>query len=178
MLVLKRIALDEDMFYVNTLIMMLQGMYMLSHNEDGKIVCWDIDYVDDVLKKTSSLYENEEQYLFVNFGEVGKYKNKRWAFQKECRFVLNKYPINIFETFLKNRENMRRVFEETFGNNVPPSDFYFDMYLKEDVLNHIEITLSPSMSEGNKILAEALCKQYTTHGKVFESALVGKVKLK
>ena len=32
----------------------------------------------------------------IEFGKVGRYKNTRWAFQKESRFVLNVFPLNPF----------------------------------------------------------------------------------
>ena len=51
------------------------------------------------------------------------------------------------------------------------------MKLQDAVVDNIEITLSPSMSESKRIIVEALCKQFTKNGIVKESNLSGLVNL-
>ena len=115
-----RIALDEDMFQaylINDLnlnnglhsegsIMSLIPQKDIEANEymimpiykDHKndFFYRDIEYVDDVQDKTSDIFQDTGKGVTIEFGKVGRYKNTRWAFQKESRFVLNVFPFNPF----------------------------------------------------------------------------------
>ena len=58
-----------------------------------------VDYVDDVNEKTKDAYQLTMTDAIhassnINFGAIGKYKNKRWAFQEETRFRLVVMPFN------------------------------------------------------------------------------------
>ena len=113
-----RIALDEDMFqeyHIHDLILhngihteggiislipqkdieannyMIMPIYK-DHKND--FFYRDIEYVDDVQEKTSDLFKDTGNGVNIDFGKVGRYKNMRWAFQKESRFVLNVLPLN------------------------------------------------------------------------------------
>lgn len=197
-----RIALDEDMFqeyYIHDLTLN-SGLYT-----DGSIVSLipqkdleakdymimpvykdsksdffyrDIEYVDDVQKKTSDLFKDTGNGVNINFGKVGRYKNMRWAFQKESRFVLNVFPFNPLHIPAEMMNLVGNITANCYKENKQLPFDYYDMKLQDSVVDNIEITLSPSMSESKRIIVEALCKMYTKNGFVRESNLSGLVNLK
>ncbi|HBJ05166.1 MAG TPA: hypothetical protein DDY97_11265, partial [Prevotella sp.] len=138
----------------------------------------DIEYVDDVQEKTSDLFKDTGNGVNIDFGKVGRYKNMRWAFQKESRFVLNVFPFNPLHVPEEMMDYVGNITANCYkGNKQLPFDYY-DMKLQDAVVDNIEITLSPSMSESKRIIVEALCKQFTKNGIVKESNLSGLVNLK
>ena len=138
----------------------------------------DIEYVDDVQEKTSDLFKDTGNGVNIDFGKVGRYKNMRWAFQKESRFVLNVFPFNPLHIPTEIMNLIGNITSNCYkGNKQLPFDYY-DMKLQDAVVDNIEITLSPSMSESKRIIVEALCKQFTKNGIVKESNLSGLVNLK
>lgn len=106
----------------------------------------------------------------------GYYKNKRWAFQDETRFVLYVLPCNpMLEG--ANPEVSSIVMQSLLGNKSLPFTYY-DMQLKDEVLEKIEITLSPSASEAEKIIAQALIDKYAPKAQIKDSTLGKVVRLK
>ena len=102
----------------------------------------------------------------------------RWAFQKESRFVLNVFPFNLLHLPSEMMNFAGNITSNCYkGNKQVPFDYY-DMKLQDNVIDDIEITLSPSMNESKRIIVEALCKQFTKNGVIKESNLSGLVKLK
>ena len=147
-------------------------------NSNSDFFYRDIEYVDDVQEKTSDLFKDTGDGVNIEFGKVGRYKNTRWAFQKESRFVLNVFPFNPFHVPKEMMDYVGNITANCYkGNKQLPFDYY-DMKLQDAVVDNIEITLSPSMSESKRIIVEALCKQFTKNGIVKESNLSGLVNLK
>lgn len=197
-----RICLDEDMFQVYHIhdlnlnnglhsegsIMSLipqkdieANDYMIMpvyKNNKSDFFYRDIEYVDDVQDKTSDIFQDTGNGVNIDFGKVGRYKNMRWAFQKESRFVLNVFPFNPLHIPTEMMNLVGNITSNCYkGNKQLPFDYY-DMKLQDAVVDNIEITLSPSMSESKRIIVEALCKQFTKNGIVKESNLSGLVNLK
>ena len=55
---------------------------------------------------------------------------------------------------------------------------WLDVDLDSNAFNNIEITLSPCSSEPERVIVEALLKNYTTNGQMKESQLKGTIKCK
>lgn len=56
----------------------------------------------------------------------------------------------------------------------------YSMYLNDEVLEDIEIVLSPEADEGHRLIVEALCKQYlkNPHPNIQQSTLGNRVRFK
>lgn len=200
-----RIALEKDMFkdYLIHDLLMPNGQHMrgaifcklppesfLTQNYwmvpvikmDSGFFYRHIVYVDDVKGKiadTVNLIKNENGTFKSNIalGEIGKYKHKRWNFQHETRFVLTAFPKN---PLLLNPNMVGSIIINSLLQNEPlPIDHYF-MYLRDEVLEDIEIVLSPEANEGHQLIVEALCKQYlkNPHPNIQQSSLGNRVKFK
>lgn len=137
-----------------------------------------IEYVDDVRSYVDKLISVDDSggvpETCIKLGEVGKYKHKRWAFQEEVRFVLGIFPGNWL--YLKG-ENAHMAVQAIMNNQIVDFTSFF-LHLSLDVLDTMEITLSPSATKSHRILVEALCNQYAPKAVVKDSAIRSLVKLK
>lgn len=111
----------------------------------------------------------------VAFGEIGKYKNKRWGFQEESRFRLLIFPFN---PILCNPDDVSTVAVNAihYGVPVPISEYY--LKLKAEALNDIEITLHPNSTASDRVIVDALCFKYAQGATVKASELTDRVKMK
>lgn len=142
-----------------------------------------VEYVDNVLELTSECVRiergnNNYSRFYIYHPMIGKYKNKRWAFQKEVRFVILIFPGKTFtnnESFLKDSEQW--LFE-VWSKNIPNTITHYDMYLKDDIFDTMQITLSPSMPVSKQIIVEALVKEYAPYASISQSALNDSVRIK
>ncbi len=146
---------------------------------NGEFFYRKVQYVDDVREKTNNavvITPDAQGHATANiaFGEIGKYKHKRWDFQKETRFVLTILPFN---PLLANPNEVGSIAVNSYMQNKPIGfDKYF-MHLDEDVLNNIEITLSPNATEGQRIIVESLAVQYAPNATIKPSSLGPLVKI-
>lgn len=128
----------------------------------------------DALK--NAIIRNSNGSFNFELSKLGAFKNSRWTFQNESRFVLNIYPKpssisvgdEIFATWLCS----------VLNQGIPNTIKYYDLDLDISALNSIDITLCPNMSEGNKILVESLCKTYLHNVVPKDSTLTNIVNLK
>lgn len=106
-----------------------------------------------------------------SLSELGKCKRTEWSFQKEWRYIFSVMPMGLKEsnppTFQKHQEIIRRIEDREYK----PS--YSKMFLDIDdsALQNIEVLCGPKMSQAEKVLVEALLKQYCPNGKYYESKL-------
>lgn len=109
----------------------------------------------------------------IALGSLGKYKNTHWSFQNEWRYILLIFPFDLnqpVETLGKAAQIM--------GNNIlnglekQPFPFY-DMILDDSAYGEMEITLSPKISAGNRIIVENLVEKYNPSAVVKNSTLLG-----
>ena len=163
----------KDYFVAPTL------FYPKKDGEDTLFYC-HVEYVNDVNEKTRDAYklamtDNVHASTNVNFGIIGKYKNKRWAFQEESRFRLLILPFN---PIIIGPELAGSVLVDLFMKSVPvPITEYF-LKLKTEVLNKIEITLHPNATQSDRVIVEALCNKYAKNAVINDSFLKDKVALK
>ena len=151
--------------------------YWIFPNFNDGVFYRNMQYVPnlaDALK--NAIIRNSNGSFNFELSKLGAFKNSRWSFQNESRFVLNIYPKpssisvgdKIFATWLCS----------VLNQGIPNTIKYYDLDLDISVLNSIDITLCPNMSEGNKILVESLCKTYLHNVVPKDSTLTNIVNLK
>lgn len=132
-----------------------------------------IEYTEDINQIYGSLIQNNPNGASFNFNNVGRFKHKHWEFQDECRFRLIILPNNInidderYATYISSC-----IKEERF----PMIDSFF-IDLSEDTLESLTITLSPYATEADKLIVNALCKEYAPNAHIINSSLEGKVRI-
>ncbi|MDO4163651.1 MAG: hypothetical protein Q4D56_04585 [Bacteroides sp.] len=140
-----------------------------------------IKYVNDISLYTKDAIQQKnvkDNYgtMEMSMKSFGYYKNKRWEFQKESRFVLYILPHN---PLLEGANpNVGSIMMQCLQQNKPLSFHYYDVYLKDEVLDNIEITLSPSITDAQRIIVQALVDKYVPKAKLFDSSLGNIVRLK
>lgn len=139
-----------------------------------------IKYVDDIVPYADGCVEFPEdpktEGIEVKTDKVGSYKNKRWAFQEESRFVMFFAPGNPLAYFNTEKyipEQIRQI--RAIKNNEGLSFSYYDMNLNEEAFENLVITMSPLCEPSQKIMVEALCKQYASSAQIVDSNLSGKL---
>ena len=140
-----------------------------------------IEYVDDV---TSYAY-NSVQFTDVSTNEgemkirtdrVGRYKNKRWDFQEESRFVLFFLPGNPTSSFnTPNSMKEQTQFMENIRQNKELGFTHYDMHLSDEAFEHLTITMSPLCDDAQCAIVEALKDKYAPKAKIRKSNLAGKL---
>lgn len=139
-----------------------------------------IVYVDDVKPYAEGCVQITSRQDKVGFNiqtsKVGSYKNKRWAFQEEARFVLFFTPGNILsiantkDYFSEHKRMIRDVI-----NNKDLGFSHYDMSLSDEAFDNLVITLSPLCEPSLRIMVEALCEKYAPTAKIVESTLADKL---
>lgn len=140
-----------------------------------------VEYVDDV---TSYAYNSvqitdvssNERKMTIRTDRVGCYKNKRWAFQEESRFVLFFLPGNptaSFNTpdFMKEQAQ----FMEDIMQNKGLGFSHYDMHLSDKAFEHLTITMSPLCDDAQLAIVEALRDKYAPRAEIRRSNLAGKL---
>lgn len=148
---------------------------------DNDMFFRDIHYVDDVFEYTKdkirlSDIQDNRATMNMEMKPFGYYKNKRWEFQKETRFVLYALPCNPFLEGA-NPEISSIVMNSLLQNRELPFSSY-DLHLNNDAMNTMIITLSPSVTEPQRIIVRALRDQYAPNATIQESSLGKLVRLK
>lgn len=139
-----------------------------------------VEYVHDINEKTKDAYkltvgEGNQAITNIAFGEVGKYKNERWQFQKESRFRLIILPVNISNCI---PQEVGTLVLNAIHQSKPVSLKEYFLNLRQEVLDNIEVTLHPNSSDSDRIIVEALCSKYAKNAAIYDSRLRGKVNLK
>lgn len=150
-------------------------------NCDGDTLFYcHVEYVNDVNEKTRDAYQltmtdNVHASTNVNFGEIGKYKNNRWAFQQESRFRLLILPFN---PILAHQDEVSTIAVNTIHHSlpVPISEYY--LKLRSEALDNIEITLHQNASMSDRIIVESLCDRYAKNAVIKDSILKDMVSLR
>lgn len=148
---------------------------------DNDLFYRHIKYVDDVFQYTKDAIQitnikGNRGDMNMEMKPFGYYKNKRWKFQDETRFVLYVFPFNpLLEG--ANPEISSIVMQSLLNNKSLPFAYY-DMHLKDETLDNMEITLSPSVTEAQRIIVQTVIDKYATKAKVNDSLLGKLIRLK
>ena len=149
------------------------------HGDDTLFYC-HVSYVDNVDEMTKDAFQltmTDETHgsSNISFGEIGKYKNKRWSFQEESRFRLVIFPFN---PIYCNPDEVSSIAVNTIRSGIPvPMSEYF-LKLKPEILNGMEITLHPNATTSDRVIVEALCAKYAQNATIKLSELADRVVLK
>lgn len=132
-----------------------------------------VEYTDDKEKLYPHLLSEDGESFSIALGELGKYKNLHWKFQNEWRYILTILPLNLNQPVENSLKNFQLIANKMrLGIEKQPFPYY-DMHLSDEAFSEMEITLSPHISAGNKIIAESLVEKYNPSAIIAESQLIG-----
>lgn len=150
-------------------------------NYDNDLFYRHVRYVNDVFSYTKDAIKltnikGDRGNLEVDMKPFGYYKHTRWDFQNESRFVLYVFPYNPLVEGA-NPEISTIVTQSYLNNIALPFDDYY-MHLNDVVFEDMEITLSPSATDAQRIIVECLKEKYAPQAHIKESGLGKLVRLK
>ena len=153
----------------------------LTTDYDGCGFYRKIEYVDDVQQYAGDSVDivrhpNGKDSICIRFDKVGSYKNKRWYFQEESRFVLYFMPGNSLATFNTAAFDMEQ--NKMITSIIQNKDLgfsYYDMCLSDQAMENLVITMSPLSDSAQWAIVEALRDKYAPKAVIRRSNLVGKL---
>lgn len=146
-----------------------------------KYILKDIQYVDNVpeaVSKSVFFTQITPTYETVSFNTrtLGAYKNKRWEFEKETRFVLIIIPGKEYKRVESFNNDFSQCIYEALKKSIPNSITHYDLNLRENVFDGLDIVMSPISSDGEQIIIEALCAKYAPKAAIKRSSLSGNIR--
>lgn len=191
-----RIAMDEDMFvsYQNYSVL---GSKFKSYfpnkfyvtgdclfvDVNNEIMLYDVEYVENVEMHTKKLIEQNRDYINYYIPKVGIYKNRdKWEQQGESRFRIFAFPLTIKDAKNLNMENVNDVFKAfdigqyLLTNNHPINLTHYDMSIKKEAIDSIEIMMGPNTTAEDKakvqrILYPCYINRFFSKRKITDSSI-------
>lgn len=132
-----------------------------------------VEYTDNIEKLYPHILKEDGDRFTLALGELGKYKNLHWSFQSEWRYILNILPFDINQSVEKLMLDFQIIANKMkLGLEKQPFPYY-DMHISDEAFADMEITLSPRISAGSKIIVENLIEKFNPSATLTESNLVG-----
>ena len=116
--------------------------------------------------------QNEDEYT-IAFGSLGKYKNIHWQFQREWRYILQIFPLDIDQNPNQLNTSAQIMITKILQGLEKQPFSYYDLTLDDTAYSNMEITLSPKISPGNRLIVNTLIEKYNPSATVRDSSLLG-----
>lgn len=149
------------------------GFYYAPSEHGKNDILYQIIYTDDqeeLLPQTISI-DKERADLWLT--QIGLYKNTRWEFQKEWRYILWTLPINPLNEETPLFDQMLQCIDKLQQGALLQRFSHYDLKIRTDALEQIKVRLSPKMSAGNRTLAARLLESHGLSNTLEESSLKG-----
>lgn len=121
-----------------------------------------VEYVEDINHHWRNNCHVEGNSLVVKDGlqQVASYKSKRWAFQKEHRFLVQ----------------VLGPFNPATQQPAGPEMTWFDVPLGKHAFENLIIRMGPLSTAADRIIVDSLVRSFALEAKVEESHLIGLVR--
>ena len=148
-----------------------KGFYTAQIMKDDLL--YKVEYTSDKNKLYPRILNDNAESFTLEIGLLGKYKNIHWKFQNEWRYILNIVPLNLNQPVAKSIQDFLLIANKMrLGLEKQPFPYY-DMTISDEAFNEMEITLSPAISNGNRVIVENLIEKYNHSAKLEDSCLLG-----
>lgn len=139
----------------------------------NKQLLYEVEYTDDREKLYPHILKEDGEQFTLVLGDLGKHKNLHWEFQKEWRYILNFLPLDLNQPVEQSFKNFQLTANRIrMGLEKQPFPYY-DMSISDNAFENMDITLSPRISAGNKVIVDTLVSKYNPATNVNESSLKG-----
>lgn len=142
--------------YINANWMLSNGV--ITPHAFGDDILYRVEYTNKEQELEPSVTSQKDGQLYLLCNVLGKHKNEHWKFQKEWRYLLSVYPW----TPLQKDQPL-------------PFPQHIDLQLDTTCFTEMEITCSPKMTPGNRVILETLIEKYNPGAKLIDSDLLGKI---
>ena len=131
-----------------------------------------VEYTNDKEKLYPQMLVESNGAFSISLGKLGKAKNLHWSFQNEWRYILLAIPINLNQPIEKSMlEGQVMANKMRMGLEKQPFPHY-DMSISDEAFSEMQITLSPKISAGSRIIVQNLIETYCPTADLKESSLI------
>lgn len=148
-----------------------KGFYSAQTRKDDLL--YKVEYTSDKNKLYPHILNDNDDSFTLEIGLIGKYKNIHWKFQNEWRYILNIIPLNLNQPVAKSIQDFQLIANKMRLGLEKQLFPYYDMTISDEAFNEMEITLSPAISNGNRVIVENLIEKYNHSAKLEDSCLLG-----
>ncbi len=153
----------------------LMDLGFMSPQAFGGDILKKVNYTDDISKLEPKVVEQTNDGTSLKLGALGKHKSTYWAFQNEWRYIMTFSSMNFgVDIQAMERQFVTSMVKMIQGKENPPFR-YFDLDIDPKCFEEMEITCSPQMTAGNRILLETIVERYNPKASIIESKLLGKI---
>lgn len=149
--------------------------YLIINDFSGEDFYKKVDYKTDpdIIKFYRSVIKRTDNGIEVDrLWDLGKIKNKKWAFQKEVRFTIYTKSLNPKFKDDPSRQYDAEHISQWFDN----PDRYIDVPLAEEALKNMTITLAPCVSDAQRVIVKSLIQTFKLQNTFKESELKGYIR--
>lgn len=139
----------------------------------GNNILHKVEYTSDSNKLYPKLLTQDGDKFNIALGNLGKHKNIHWAFQHEWRYILLLMPLNLNQAVDKSVQEFQTTSAKILLGQAKQAFPFYDLTLDENAYAQMEITLSPKISAGNRLIINSLIEKYNPSAVLRESSLVG-----
>lgn len=133
-------------------------------------ILYEVKYIDSKEKLEPTIINDEHQNIRFCLDKLGRYKNTYWRFQDEWRYILRFIPIGYSE-IEKNINIFGDIVIKRFKSYSDKMPAFYDLRIKDEFFENMEIVLSPKISQGNKVIVYSLRDKYNPKMIIKESEL-------
>lgn len=137
----------------------------------GPFECFPMTYTNEIDLLIPQIISSSENGGSISLGTLGKYKNLHWEFQKEWRYQISALLLTQLDGDYNPSAVLDRFNRARTGEPVD-MPAHINVGIRTDALEQMEIVLSPKMSPGNRLLANALLEKHHL-GTLVDSELEG-----
>ena len=132
-----------------------------------------VQYTDDIDLLEPKIISTTNDCINIDWNNIGRYKNTYWSFQKEWRYIMTFLPLPISDNVEKMKQESFAIANRMVRDAQAAPFEYYDLNLSDDAFNAMQVTPSPKITSGNRIILDALIDRYNPKATVSESELVG-----
>lgn len=132
-----------------------------------------VEYTSDKNKLYPKMVNKDEKGQSIAIGELGKYKNPYWSFQKEWRYIFIAIPLDL-TCFPQKSYLDFCLLNQMMSHDIAKQPFpYYDMTIDNQAFAEMSITLCPQISDENRKKVQQLINCYNQTAELMESSLLG-----
>lgn len=153
---------------------MITQEFIVFPNSAEKIL-HKVEYTTDKNKLYPKLCSYVNVEMRIDLDAIGKFKNKHWKFQHEWRYMFQMVSHDIIAAPEEQNKTLRKTIIKILEDNYEQSIPYYDIPISSTAFSEMEITLSPRISAGNRIIVESLVEKYNSSAKIKNGTLLGSI---
>lgn len=148
-----------------------KGLYVLeAARKDG--ILNEVEYTDEHgLLFPKAIERHEDGSLSARIGEIGIRKAAAWSYQAEWRYLLTIMPFDMKGSSFEQEIVLSRLMAFVSDQGDAEVPLWYDLKIADEAFSRMQVTASPSMSAGNRVIMETLLDKYNPDARLVSSSI-------